>query len=167
MKQILEESDMHIPYEEDACYRIEQSPLVAKLKGVKIVEFVQVTGKRRISLLEAKTTAPRRDNPGDYDKYKRDICEKFQNSILLINAAKIGRREDIFSELPQKLQVADYKSASYHLILVIKNSRIEWLPDLTADLRSQVHPFLKCWNIPTTNFIVLNEQLAKERGIVE
>lgn len=58
MKQILEESGMRIPYQDDACYMIEKSALVAKLQGVKIVEFVQANGKKRITMLEAKTKAP-------------------------------------------------------------------------------------------------------------
>ena len=66
MRKILEESGMRIPYEEDACYMIEKSPLVAKLQGVKIVEFVQAQGVRKIMLLEAKTTAPCHDKLNDY-----------------------------------------------------------------------------------------------------
>lgn len=79
----------------------------------------------------------------------------------------MGRRADLFMELPHPLQEVDYKSVTFRLFLVIKNSRIEWLPNLTDDLRNQLHPFLKCWNIPDANFIVLNEQLAQEKGIVE
>lgn len=167
MRQILEESGMRILYQDDACYRIEKSALVAKLQGVKIVEFVQADNKKCITVLEAKTTAPCQDNKEDYDNYVREICEKFQNSILLINAAKMGRRAKIFMELPQPLQKMDYKSATYRLIFIIKNSLPDWVSNLRDDLRCRLRPFLKCWNISTDQFIVLNEQLAREMGVVE
>jgi len=167
MRQILMESDMHIPYEDEACYMIEKSPSVAKLQGVKIVEFVQANGKKHIKMVEAKTTAPCQGNTKDYGSYLRDIREKFQNSISLLNAAKMKRREEIYEELPQPLKDVDYKKAVYQLILVIKHSQLDWLASLTADLRRELHPFLKCWNIPDANFFVLNEELARELKFVE
>lgn len=166
MRQILEESGMRIPYEADACYIIEKSSLVAKLQGVKIVEFVQAEGKKKVKMLEAKTTAPSQNNMVDYNDYLREIREKFQNSISILNAAKMKRRDAIYNELPQPLKDLDYKSAIYWLYLVIKESKDDWIVNLSADLHRQLHPFLKCWNIPDSNFLVLNESMAKEIGIV-
>ena len=147
MRKILEESGMRIPYEEDACYMIEKSPLVAKLQGVKIVEFVQAHGVRKLVLLEAKTTAPCQDKHDDYNDYITEIREKFQNSISLLNAAKLKRRPKIHEELPQQLKDIDYKGAHYWLYLIIKQSKEDWIVNLNSDLRRQLHPFLKCWNI--------------------
>ena len=166
MRQILNESGMQIPYETAACYMIEKSTLVAKLQGVKIVEFVQAEGKKRVKLLEAKTSAPSQHNTVNYNDYLREIREKFQNSILILNAAKMKRRENIYYELPQSLKDLDYKSANYWLYLVIKNSKDDWIVNLSDDLHIQLHPFLKCWNIPDSNFLVLNEVTAKKIGVV-
>lgn len=167
MRKILEESGMRILYEEGACYMIEKSPFVAKLQGVKIVEFVQAQGSRKIVLLEAKTTAPCQDKHEDYNGYMTDIREKFQNSISLLNAAKLKRRPKIFDELPQPLKDIDYKGAHYWLYLVIKQSKEDWIVNLSSDLHRQLHPFLKCWHIPDANFVVVNEGMARSIGIVE
>lgn len=167
MIKILEESGMRIPYEEDACYMIEKSPVVTKLQGVKIVEFVEAHGNRKIVLLEAKTTAPCQDKHGDYSVYMTEIREKFQNSISLLNAAKLKRRPKIYDELPQPLKEVDYKDAHYLLYLVIKQSKDDWIVNLNSDLRRQLHPFLKCWNIPDRNFKVVNEGMARSIGLVE
>jgi len=167
MRKILEESGLRIPYEEDASYMIEKSPLVTKLQSVKIVEFVQALGIRKIVLLEAKTTAPCQDNHDDYNVYMTDIREKFQNSISLLNAAKLKRRPEIYDELPQPLKNIDYKGAHYWLYLVIKQYKEDWIVNINNDLHRQLHPFLKCWNIPDANFEVLNEGLARSIGIVE
>ena len=167
MRRILEESDMRIYYEDEQCYAIEKSSLVAKLRGVKIVEFVQVQSNKKIRLLEAKTTAPNPTNDCDYNNYLKEIREKFQNSISLLNAAKLHRRPTLFQEFPETLKNVDFRNASYFLFLVIKKQRLDWLPPLTDDLRRQLHPFLKCWNIPDDNFVVLNEELARDFNIVE
>lgn len=167
MKMILEESGMRIPYEETTSYMIEKSPLVAKLQGVKIVEFVQANGNRKIKMLEAKTSAPAPGNPNDYNKYISEIREKFQNSISILNAAKLKRWPEIFDELPQVLKDIDYKTAQYKLFFVIKNSKEDWIVNLSDDLQRQLHPFLKCWNIPDASFVVLNEAMAKKMSVVE
>ncbi len=118
-------------------------------------------------MLEAKTSAPHPENIEDFDKYIREIQEKFQNSISLINAAWLKRRKDIHHEMPQPLQDVDFKSNSYFLYLVLKESKDDWIVNLTLVFRQQLHPFLKCWNIPDENFFVLSEKMAREKNIVE
>lgn len=167
MRQILEESGMRIPYQDDACYMIEKSALVARLQGVKIVEFVQANGKGKLVMVEAKTSAPQPENKGDYDEYLKEIREKFQNSISILNAARLKRREEIFNELPQALKDVDYKKAHYWLYFVIKESKDDWVVNLSEDLHRQLHPFLKSWNIPDANFVVANEGMARSLGVVE
>ena len=167
MKCILEESGMRIPYHDDACYRIEQSPNVAKLKGVKIVEFVQANSAVKVIMLEAKTSSPQPKNMVDYDEYLKEIREKFQNSISLLNAAILKRHPKIYDELPKPLKDVNYKDANYLLYFVIKESKDDWIINLSADLHRQLHPFLKSWNIPDCNFIVVNERMASDIGIVE
>ena len=167
MRQILQESGMRIPYEDEACYMIEKSPRVTKLQGVKIVEFVQANGRKKVFMVEAKTSAPQPANKGDYDEYIREIREKFQNSISILNAARLKIREEVFNELPQPLKDVDYKRANYWLYFVIKNSKEDWIMNLSNDLRQQMHPFLKSWNIPDANFVVVNEDMARTLGVVE
>jgi len=166
MKKVLKESQMQILYEEKSCYMIEKSPIIACLNGVKIVEFVQSEGKKRIKMVEAKASAPIPTNADDYNEYISEICEKFQNSISVINAARLKRRENIFNELPGPLQSVDYKMTLYWLYLIIKKSKEDWVVNLSADLRRQLHPFLKCWNIPDANFEVLTEDMARKKGLV-
>lgn len=165
MRKVFMTSDMRIPYEEESCYLIEDSSRVAKLKGVKIVEFVQVVGSA-VRMLEAKSTAPRPLQNEDYYKYLKGIQEKFQNCISLLNAAKLNRRPDIFDEFPTSLKDLDYGSARYCLYLVIKNSKEDWVVNLNDDFRKLLHPFLKCWNIRDQDFQVLTEKMAQAKGLV-
>lgn len=167
MKRILVESSLHIPYQDEACYMIEKSPIVARLQGVKIVEFVQAKGTNKIVMLEAKTSAPQPTNKGDYDEYIKEIREKFQNSISLLNAAKMNRYPKLFEELPQPLKDINYDTTLYLLYFVIKESKDDWVRNLSEDLHRQLHPFLKSWNIPDLNFVVVNEAMALDLGIVE
>ena len=84
-----------------------------------------------------------------------------------MNAARLKRREDIFDELPQPLKDVDYKKASYWLYFVIKESKDDWIINLSNDLHRQLHPFLKSWNIPDANLVVANEGMARRLGVVE
>ena len=95
MIQVLEESGMRIPYQEDACYMIEKSALVARLQGVKIVEFVQAHGKLKVVMVEAKTTAPQPASKGDYDEYLKEIREKFQNDIGFVFERSENMKQDV------------------------------------------------------------------------
>lgn len=167
MKRVLEESGMQIPYQDEACYMIENSAAVARLQGVKIVEFVQAKGKAKVVMVEAKTSAPQPANKDDYDEYIKVIREKFQNSISLLNAARLKRQVVIYEELPQPLKEVDYKNTNYLLYFIIKESKDDWIMNLSNDLHQQLHPFLKCWNIPDNNFVVANEGMAKKLGVVE
>ncbi|MBR5168364.1 MAG: hypothetical protein IKW86_09935 [Salinivirgaceae bacterium] len=167
MKQILEESGMRIPYHPELCYMIEKSAVVGRLKGVKIVEFVEANGIDQIIMLEAKTSAPQPGNKNDYVEYLSSVREKFQNSISLLNAAKLKRLPKIYDELPQALKDIDYKNAEYKLYFIIKQSKSEWIIPLSDDLYLQLRPFLKCWNIPKNNFIVVNEEMARTCRIIE
>jgi hypothetical protein len=168
MKQkILNESGMRIPYHPELCYMIEKSAIVGKLQGVKIVEFVEANETDQIIMLEAKTTSPQPGNKNDYDEYLSSVREKFQNSVSLLNAAKLKRLPTIYNELPQALKDVDYKDAVYKLYFVIKQSKSDWITNLSADLYRQLRPFLTCWNIPKNNFIVVNEEMARNLRIVE
>lgn len=167
MTQLLRESGMKIIYEETSAFFIEKSKIVNRLQGVKIVEFVEADGKDHIKMIEAKTSSPQQTNAKHYSSYIREIIQKFQNSILLINAAKLGRRKSLFEEFPQPLKEIDYAKAHYRLFLIIKKCKDEWLPPLADDLRIHLHPFLKCWGIADEDFKVINEDFAKTLKLIK
>lgn len=168
MKKILEESGMKIFYGEKSTFLIEKSKLVTRMQGVKIVEFVELYNGNKLKVVEAKTSSPCCDNNvDDYNAYINDIVEKFQNAVSIINSCVVGRRSDIFREFPAPMQKADYKSIYYRLLLLIKNCNEEWMAPLVDDLRKHLRPFLKCWNIKADDFMILNEDLARQKGIIE
>lgn len=167
MKQILEESGMRFTYDDENCYRIEKSSEVTSLQGVKIVELVEIAGKDKLRMLEAKSSAPNPENKDDFAVYEKDVCEKFQNSISLLNAAKLRRRPEIFRELPERLKTADYGSLHYRMYLVVRKSKEDWIVTLAETFREKLRPFLKCWNIPVDQFLVLNGEVAREKGLLE
>ena len=155
--------------EDDKCFRIEKSPSIVKLNNVKTSEFISITAKDEITIIEAKTSIPNAQNPASQEKlneFVKEIREKFQNSISIINAAIIGRLSKTYKELPMRFMDIEYNTVEYVLFLVVKQAREEWLPFMSDLLLKELRPFLTCWNIPTKRFKVINESMAKDNNLI-
>ena len=165
----ISESHMTFVVDEDATFEIEKADCINRMQGVKIVEFVSLLGDTTVSFVEAKTSAPNPEGfePTKFPLYIKDIIEKFQNSIALMNVAAIKRRRDIYEILPMAMQEFQWAKAQYKLYLVIKNHRKEWLFPVSDALKKGMKPILKCWGIPDSNLKVINEDIARERQLID
>ena len=163
------ESNMTFVVDGDATFEIEKADCIKRMQVVKIVEFVSLTGGYMVSMVEAKTSAPNPEGfePTNFPVYIKDIIEKFQNSIALMNVAAIKRRKDIYDILPITMQSFQWAKAQYKLYLVIKNHRKEWLSPVSDALKKEMKPLLKCWGIPDSNLKVINEDIARERELID
>lgn len=121
MGEYITESGMKFgPFPPEALIRIESIPQYRKIQqGMHISEFIYYDKeKQRLISLEEKTTAPNPnsnavDNPKEhFQKYIRDIREKFENSL------------DLYLNLALK---RIYRQALHELIIINSKSYLFWL----------------------------------------
>jgi len=165
------ESGMTFQVEEDNTFLIEKSKAVLKRTGVKSVEFVELRkwGKgESLRFVEAKMSNPNSSNKERLDEYIHDIREKFQNSISIMfsTLSKRDGMDDVFGDLPQNIQSAKYKKIDCGLWLVVKNGYPDSLDKVSNILKSELKPILKCWNIKDSNIKVVNEDDARNQGLI-
>ena len=163
------ESGMAFVVDDDATFEIEKAECVNRMSGVKTVEFVSLMRDSTVRVVEAKTSAPNPEGakPEEFPVYIKNIIEKFQNSITLMNVAAIKRREDIYDILPLAMQAFHWGKAKYKLYLVIKNQRVEWLSPVSDALKKEMKPILKCWGILDSDLKVVNEDIARNLHLID
>ena len=125
---------------EDDFFKIETSKVLTAMgEGVQTVEFIIYTGTQ-LRLVEAKTTI-RESNI-------EDICNKFIHSLDLFFAIMLGRKEDTFSEIPDKIKTVDIKHINIVLLLVIKEChKKNDLTPITEKLNRNLKRHRKTWNL--------------------
>ena len=173
---IIESSMTFGPYLDRHCFYIEKSPTIKKInknakndEGVRIAEFLLLKTTDNhvtISIVEAKTSSPQPANQTGFDRYINEIKEKLANSLALFVALYLQRHPASNSDLSDHFRKFELANVKFLLILVIKNSKDEWLPPLHETLQKALKPTVKIWNLAPTSVIVLNEEGARKRGLV-
>lgn len=157
------------PYPEGCCFYIEKSKTYQKIRGdrVKIAEFLLLRSpnKPKVWIIEAKTGAPHPEKQLKFDNFIGGIREKFANTLIL-SIATCLKRHPTCEELPNFFQTLDLKEVSFRLVLVIKDHPEAWLPPLRDALQKALKPTVKTWNLDSISVVVLNEAMAKEKGLI-
>jgi hypothetical protein len=155
-------------YPEEHCFYIETSKIYQSIKhnGVKSAEFLLFKQNKTPSILivEAKLSSPQPTTQPRFDDYINDIRDKFSHSLVLFITIFLKRHDD--SELSNHLQNIELSTVNFILVLVIKNHKTEWLPQLRDQLKEALRPIAVIWNLKGTWIQVLNEDLAKEIGLI-
>ncbi len=164
------------PFPEGHCFYIEKSQTLKKVnkharqgEGIQISEFLLIkteNNKTTISIIEAKTSAPKPQSRDNYDGYINEIKEKLANSLVLFVTFYLNRHPTGNSELPEKFKQLEFGTIHFELILVVKNSKEDWLPPINDDLKKALRPFANLWKLSPTSIKVLNEDNAKARNLV-
>lgn len=156
-----EESNMVFSFPDEDVYRIEKSPLLAEvqLKATECAVFRQNV----ILFIEAKSSSPKPQPEGNFDKFIDEITDKFTHSLTFFNAA-ILRHEG--ENMPVHVKNVDLSEVHFSFILVIYGHKIEWLPPLMDALKSKLRHTLKLWNIPDVAVKVMNERMALDNKII-
>lgn len=159
------------PYPDGHCFEIESCAIVKKIndkakqgEGVKIAEFLLLStanGKTRISIVEAKSSAPQ-----SADEYIDDVQEKLSNSLSLFIAIYLQRHDKNNSELSDFFKQTELSNVSFILILAIQNCKKSRLPPLQDKLKKALKKTARIWNIDLNSVIVLNEAGAKKHGLI-
>ena len=157
-------------YSEEQVYHIEVSGLYQTLrpKGIKCCEFILLR-ESKILLIEAKTSCPKEIEASSseerklkYNEYIDDICLKMKHTIQLYACVVLKRLKD--ESLPKALADTDLSKYQIKPILVVKMAEKEWLPSLADVLNRKIINLKRIWNLD--NLLVLNEDLARRKGLV-
>lgn len=164
------------PFPEGHYFYIEKSQALKDVnkharqgEGIQIAEFLLFkteNNKATISIVEAKTTAPKPQSRENYDAYINEIKEKLANSLALFISFYLQRHPTGNSELPDKFKQLELATVNFELILVVKNSKDDWLIPINDDLKKALRPFANLWKLSPTSIKVFNEDNAKARNLV-
>lgn len=153
------------PFDERDLFRVEKSPYVSRLQGIKACEFAWwKKTKHQLLLVEARSTIPNpKKSPVEYDKFFSDIFEKFDNSMQLLAVGNLKRTAALSSELGDGISQVDWSKASIRLFLVIPQVPKEYLPPITDKLREILCRQHKIWR---AEVFVINETMARKKGLL-
>jgi hypothetical protein len=157
------------PYPKGDYFYIEKSEIYKKIQyGVKIAEFLLLRSleqKSTVWIIEAKSSTPKSTNQPSFDDFIEEIREKFINTLTL-SVAICLQRHLTCEELPHSFQMLDLKETGFKLILVIKEAQEEWLPPFQDALKKSLHSTIRTWNLSPTCVVVLNETMARSKGLI-
>ena len=82
-------------------------------------------------------------------------------------ASILKRHPRYESELSQDFRSIDCSKVDFRLVLVVNGHKKEWLPDLQDALAKKLQVTRKIWNLGANAVAVMNEQVARERGLIQ
>lgn len=101
------------------------------------------------------------------------ILEKKFNDTLALLAAIYSNRHKNDTNLPELFKEFNFSNINFSLILVIKNDQEEWMKrerewkkSLQEKLRKELNAIVKLWNLSPNSIAVLNENDAREKGLI-
>lgn len=157
-----QESRMTFDFPDECLYHIETSPLHIQVDDFSTCECV-VMFHNKVTLIEAKSSAPRPGNKNDFDKFINDIAQKFRDTMTFYNAVMLRHDGE---NVGNNLKAIDLRNADYQLFLIIHGHKEEWLPPVMDALKSKVRHLLKVWRIKDTSVKVINETIAKDWHVI-
>jgi hypothetical protein len=165
--QVITESGMTFgPYPAGQCFHIEKSQCYLRLQeGVQMAEFLllrQQAGQLPVVwVVEAKSSCPR-----ELDSYINEIRIKLTNGFMLGVAICLDRHLDAKQEVPQAFKELDVKIAHFRFVLVVKGVPEYHLPLLKDLLAKALKPVVKTWALPPVSVAVLNDEIARNHGLI-
>lgn len=166
------ESGMNFgPFSANDLWQVETCALYKKIEeGVQIAEFVLLrqgrAGQPVAWIVEAKSSSPRPETQPNFDAFIEEIRSKLSNAFTLTVATRLKRFEGEFTNLPSAFQQMDLKTTNFTFILVIKGHQDAWLVPVQDALVKAMKGLVKTWNLPPSSVAVLNEEGAKQKGLI-
>ncbi len=158
------------PFPEGTCFYIEKSACYSEIQnGVPMVEFLLLREQKQgptIWIVEAKSSSPRPVTRPGFDEFIDEIRRKLTHGFLLALAACLGRHPATDTELPEQFKAADLKKMGFRFVLIINGHRTDWLQPLQDALSLALKPVIKTWALPPTAVVVMNHEMAQERGLI-
>lgn len=160
------------PFRKSKLFRIEESNVYAENQvGVKIADLVVLRGKifkdKELLIIEAKSSSPQPVTQPNFDDFILEIRDKLVNSLDLTFACILKRHRRMgTSSLPSRYRYIKLRSVRIMLILVIRGHQLTWLEPIQRALSAQLSPTIKTWNLGPNSVKVLNDDLAREFGLI-
>ena len=159
------------PYSDGHCFHIEKSATYLKVRqGVQMAEFLLIrldNGKpSAVWVVEAKSSTPRPETQPNFDDFIEEIRDKLTNAFSLGVACCLRRHEAANAELPEPFKKLNLSSTGFRLLLVVNGHQEAWLPPLHDALSKALHPIVKTWALPPTAVAVINDEIAKQYGLI-
>ena len=170
------ESGMNFgPFVQDECFHVEASKVYKDIQdGVKMAEFLwlctngNTDNNPTIWIIEAKPSSPHPDNsPEDFDEFIDEIKQKLINALSLGLASVLERHPKAELELPCAFKTINLSQVQVKFVVVMKDHPVNALSPITDALKKALHPTIKTWAFDPASVIILNEALARERGLIE
>lgn len=160
------------PFPEGSCFPIEQSASYRVIEsGVKMAEFLLLRQTQDSSpvvwVVEAKSSTPKPQSQPDFDKFIEEIRQKLTNALNLGLAICLGRYPATEGEFPESIRNLDLGEVDFRLVLVINGHQDAWLPPLNDALSSALHPVVKTWALLPTAVTVINDDMARDCGLIQ
>ena len=166
--RVIKESGMSFPVDELKSFHIEKSSFVNSLDGMAKCEFISLTKSPEIVFVEAKTSFSKPKNVNDYAENIQEIVRKFNDSVQIVNAILLRHKDKLDNiGVPKVYEHIDRSTIGYRFYLVIKEHKDDWLIPISDDLKSKMKTIFRLWNIPDTSLKVLNEDMARRKGLIK
>ena len=145
------------------CWLPEECNTYSNFDGVKICDFVIKKDKIKLLFVEAKTS-----NPRNLTDYIKDVSEKLNNSVAFFYSLYTDRMNDSSLPLPSSFQeVETIKNSKHILLLIVKNSRYEWLSRISEALQQENELYRLKQTKRINQIFCINEELARKKGIIK
>jgi len=173
---LIESKMVFIPPAKGCCFPIEHfcQQRGKQLQNVKTAEFILLhsptkpNDKFAIWVVEAKSSTPKPATQPDFNQFIDEISQKLTNGLLLFQALMMGRHGKAGQQtLPEPFSKIDLKTIDFKLILVINGHKTEWLAPLNDKLTQAMKPLVKVWALSATAVTVLNDELARKKGLIQ
>ena len=164
------ESEMEFELQEDRSCNLERSLLYQSLNrhavsAVECVGVYELRGKERITLIEARKSAPnpcRLGNMENLDEYMGNLRRKYEHSIQICYAALHGRVQNELL-MGNKLVQALKCPQKILFLLIVKNLKDEWCKDIQDALQKELQHLRHIWH---ADVLVVNEMLARKYRLI-
>ena len=158
------------PFAEGHCFRVEESQTYLAIQdNVKIAEFLLLRPRENappvVWIVEAKQSSPRKESQPNFDEFIGEIRDKLANAFAVGVASILKRHPAAESELSDPFKSLDLSVAQFRLVLVINGHHKSWLPPLQDAVRIALHGTVQTWALGPNSVVVINEVIAKERGL--
>jgi hypothetical protein len=159
------------PFDPTCCFPIESSKTYEAIQndGVKMAEFLWIKSegqRRRVSIVEAKSSSPQPGNKQPFDKFIGELRDKLVNGLSLGMAAVLGRHPEAADELPSAFKSLDLGNTEFLLLVVINGHADDWLSPLDDALNAALRSTVKTWALGANSVKVINDRMAKMYGLI-
>lgn len=162
----IHESGMRFELPKSKMFPIEKSKTYQKVntRGVSAVEFITMSPKLDIVFVEAKTSAPDKQDGEKVSDFVKNISRKFIHSLEICYALLTQALPDAEPSFPAPLRNALRQRPAIKMILIVNKLSYAHCGILQDALQRQLRAEKRIWSM---NVIVLNKELALKKNLIK